>query len=116
MKKLTPIVLMLSFFLTAISVGFAQHTLTKAEKKQLKVQRHTVMERFEPEMVLSAEDRLQLKEDRIIHLIATKELLDTLNISKRKRRRLMRDLKRSPIFSERLNKVIAETKFEEDDN
>ena len=116
MKKLTPIVLMLSFFLTATSVGFGQHTLTQAEKKQLKVQRHKVMERFEPEMVISAEDRLQLKEDRIIHLIATKELLDTLNISKRKRRRLMRDLKRSPIFSERLNKVIAETKFEEDDN
>ncbi|WP_273566918.1 hypothetical protein [Maribacter halichondriae] len=84
------------------------------KKEKLKVQRHTVMERFEPELVISVEDRIQLKEDRIITLQRTKQLLDTLDISDRKRRKLIRDLKRSPVFSERLVKVIAETKFEDD--
>lgn len=96
------------------SFGLAQDTPKRIEKKNIKVQKHTVMEKFEPELVIPVEDRIQLKEDRIVEIKRTKELLDTLSISKRKRRKLMRDLKRSPIFSERLNKVIAENKFEED--
>lgn len=109
-------ILTLVMLFVGTSVIFAQDANKQNEKKNIKVQKHTVMEKFEPELVIPVEDRIQLKEDRIVELKRTKELLDTLSISKRKRRRLMRDLRRSPVFSDRLNKVIAENKFEENEN
>lgn len=88
--------------------------IPKAIKKNIKVQKYTILEQFEEELVVPVEERIQLKEDRIVKYIRTKELLDTVDISKSKRRKLMRDLRRSPIYSERLNRVIADTKFEDD--
>jgi len=116
MKNRSAGILIVCAFFTSISFSLAQDTQIEIEKNEIKVQKHTVMERFEPEMVISVEDRIQLKQDRIVELRRTKELLDTLSISKRQRRKLLRDLRRSPVFSERLNKVIAENIFEEDDN
>ncbi len=110
------IVMTLCLLLLGICTALGQTTAKNPEKKQIKVQKHTVMERFDPELVIPVEDRIQLKKDRIVEFRRTKELLDTLSISKRKKRKLMRDLKRSPIFTERLNKVIADNTFEDDDN
>lgn len=71
------------------------------------------MDQFAPELVPSASERLALKKDRIAHQENTKMILDTLDISNRKRRRLLRELKRNP-FSEHLHKIImAETHFED---
>ncbi|MFH6603915.1 hypothetical protein ACEZ3G_10545 [Maribacter algicola] len=97
------------------SVALGQTTAGNLEKKQIKVQQYTVMERFDPNLVLPVEDRIQLKKDRIVEFRRTKELLDTLSISKRKKRKLMRDLRRSPIFTERLNKVVAENTLEDNE-
>ena len=116
MKKLRSIPLVLGLFIAGMLFGFSQNTPTKLQQEKLKVKKHTLMERFEPEMVIPVEDRIQLKEDRIVQLKETKELLDTLNITERKRRKLIRDLRRSPIFSNRLNKIIAENKYVEDEN
>lgn len=93
----------------------AQSTPQKSDVEEISVQEHTLMERFEPDFVVSVEDRIQLKRDRIAKISHTKELLDILDISDRKRRKLLEDLRWSP-FSTRLSKVIAETKFESIEN
>ena len=94
-----------------VGVGFLYTTQLTAQNTDIKVQKYTLMERFEPNLVVSMEDRIQLKKGRIAETNRTKELLDTLDISDRKRRKLLKDLRLSP-FSNRLSKVIAEAKFE----
>ncbi|MGB5553761.1 MAG: hypothetical protein WBM83_03815 [Flavobacteriaceae bacterium] len=111
MKKLAYLILICTSFLLGTTKSTAQN---KVAKKEVKVQKHTLLERFEPEIVLTAEERVQLKEDRLATVERTEHFLDTLDISDRKRKRLMRDLKRSPIFTERLSKVIAENNFVDD--
>lgn len=103
--KVCCLVLLLGCFFT---------TAAQDEKKEsITVQKYTVMDKFAPELVPTASERLALKEDRIAHQIHTKMILDTLDISKRKRRRLLRELKRNP-FSDQLDKIImAETHFED---
>lgn len=82
-------------------------------KKTITVQKHTIMDQFEPDLVKPVSERLELKKDRIAHQINTKNILDTLDISDRKRRRLLKELKRNP-FSEHLDKIImAETHYED---
>ena len=93
------------------------YSQAKAETKPV-VQKRTLMNKFEPAYVKSYEERLELKDKRIAKQKMTKRILDTLSISDRKRRKLMRELKRSP-FSKRIDEVImAKTHFEdvEDDN
>jgi len=85
-----------------------------ADKKQVKVQKRTIMDQFEPNYVKPVEERIALKEKRIATQQQAKKILDTLDISERKRRRLMRELRRSP-FSERVQKtILAETEFEDE--
>ncbi len=85
-----------------------------AKKKDIKVQKRTLMGQFEPDMVKPVEERIALKERRITHQRITKRILDTLDISDRKRRKLMRELRKSP-FSGRIAKtILAGTEFEED--
>lgn len=77
------------------------------------------MEKFEPEMVISVEGRTQMKEVRLAEIERGKNIIDTLNISERKKRKLLGDLYWSP-YSDRLEKnipdiKIVDTKFEEDD-
>ncbi|WP_158657197.1 hypothetical protein [Maribacter cobaltidurans] len=83
------------------------------ETKTILVQKHTIMDQFAPELVTPVSERLELKQQRIAHQRNTRKILDTLDISERKRRRLLKELQRSP-FSERLDKIImAETHFED---
>lgn len=103
----------LSFFCFSTLVLSAQVANDKTDKKEIKVQKNTLMERFEPDLVVSVEDRIQLKKDRLLEIRQTRKILDTLDISDRKRQKLLKDLRLSP-FSTRLSKVMAETKFEED--
>ncbi|WP_047245231.1 hypothetical protein [Maribacter thermophilus] len=82
-------------------------------KKEVRVEKYTLMDKFEPEYVLPVDQRIKLKKNRIAHQRHTKQILDTLDISDRKRRRLIRELKRSP-FSEKVQHIItAETQFED---
>lgn len=77
------------------------------------------MEKFEPEMVISIEGRTQMKEERLAEIERGKHIIDTLDVSQRKKRKLLGDLYWSP-YSDRLEKnitdtKIVDTKFEEDD-
>ncbi|CAZ98514.1 hypothetical protein Q4603_09685 [Zobellia galactanivorans] len=85
-----------------------------AQEKPAEVTKYTVMERFEPELILSAKEREQLKEERIAEVKRRREILDTLSISERKRERLLQDLIKDP-FSNRLSRTMAEIEFEDEE-
>ena len=84
---------------------------------KVKITKYTVMSKFESDLVISAEEREEKKQQRILDTYRRKELLDTMDISARKRRKLLKDLRKTP-FSDRLSKatVIVETDFEEEEN
>ncbi|MDO6601763.1 hypothetical protein SAMN03080594_102709 [Arenibacter palladensis] len=104
------IVLVMVFFLVD---GNAQSKESDTLGKKLKVEKWTVLEEYEPDMILSAEDRMALKKKRFVEVKRRKGILDTMDISDRKRKRLMRDLYKNP-FSDRLMKTLADTQFEDD--
>ncbi len=87
---------------------------TKKPKQEEKVQRHTIMEKFAPDISLTAEERQQKRLDRIAEIKFRKSVIDTLDISERRRQKLLTDLKYNP-FSDRLNRTMAEIQFEDDD-
>lgn len=97
--------LLLVFF--SINYTVAQEKAKKDTDKTIKVKKRTIMERYEPEMVISAEERLQKKLERLAEIKRKRAIIDTLSISNRKRRKLLLELYRSP-FSTRLSKAIAE--------
>ncbi|TMM57266.1 hypothetical protein FEE95_12325 [Maribacter algarum] len=85
----------------------------KIDKSNVKVQRHTVMSRFEPEIASTEEKRLEKRHNRIAETERKLSIIDTLDISKRRKKALLRDLEYTP-FSDRLNKAtLVDTKFEE---
>ncbi len=77
------------------------------------VKKHTVMEQYEPDMILSVDEREQLKEKHKNLIAKRKSVLDTLDISERRRQRLLRVLSKSP-FSNELNKAMADIEFEDE--
>ena len=82
-----------------------------ANTKEVRVKKHTVLSQFEPGLVIPADERLQLKNDRLNTIRERRAMIDTLTLSDRKRRKLLKELYRSP-FSYHWNKLIAD--IEED--
>ncbi|WP_299433205.1 hypothetical protein [uncultured Maribacter sp.] len=83
---------------------------------KIKITKYTVMSKFEPDYVIPAEERIAQKKHRIFETYRKKDMLDTLDISERKRKKLIQDLRTSP-FSDRLSKsVIVNTKFEDEED
>lgn len=71
------------------------------------------MSRFEPEIASTEEKRLEKRNNRIAETERKLRIIDTLDISKRRKKALLRDLEYTP-FSNRLNKAtLVDTKFEE---
>ncbi|MCK0189240.1 hypothetical protein [Arenibacter sp. F20364] len=103
------ILLVMGFFLVDLN---AQTRESDTLGKKLKVEKWTILEEYEPDMILSAEDRISLKKKRIVEAKRRKGILDTMDISDRKRKRLLKDLYKNP-FSDRLMKTLADTKFED---
>ena len=103
-----------TFFLTFIAPLGAQE-VKKAQKEEVKVVKRTLMEKYEPEMILTAEDRAQLKLERLARIQKRHRIIDTLKISERKKRGLLRELYRSP-HSYKWDKLIADLEFEVDDD
>jgi hypothetical protein len=127
MKNTKLVAFGLCVFLYGTTSIFAQEVVSKPTtvkttptlkivKNNVKVQRHTIMERFEPELVVTAEERMEKKQERIADTEMKLRILDTLDISNRKKRKLLLDLKYSP-FSDRLNKAtVVDTEFEDTSN
>lgn len=91
--------------------GSAQSEKKDTLGKKLKVEKRTVLEEYEPDMILSAKDRMDLKKKRMVEAKRRQGILDTLDIPDRKRKKLLKDLYKNP-FSERLLKTLADAKFE----
>ncbi len=96
------------FLLLFLSVNYttAQEKAKKDTDEAIKVKKHTVMERYEPGLVLSAEERLEKKKNRLAEIKRKRAIIDTMSISNRKRRKLLLELYRSP-YSTRLSKALA---------
>lgn len=78
------------------------------------VEKHTLMEQFEPELVLSVAERVRLKKERKAVIKRRRGILDTLDISEKRRQRLLKALLKNP-FSNKLNRAVAEIEFVEDE-
>jgi hypothetical protein len=77
------------------------------------VEKKTVMELYEPGMVLTVEDRIRLKKERLALIQKRRRIIDTLDISDRRKRRLLKELYSTP-HSDRWERVIADIEFEND--
>ena len=107
------ILICISVLCFSTTTVFAQEKPEKVIlKKDFEIQKHTIMERFEPGYVISAQKRAIMKMKRIKNAEYTLGVLDTMKISSRKRKQLLHDLKYNPL-SERLNKFIVESKFDD---
>lgn len=117
MNKLTIEVFSLLMVLLLFPLGttHGQETSNIQPTQQfIKVKKRTVMERYEPKMILSVEDRVRLKEERLATIKKRREIIDTLSISERRRRRLLKELYRTP-NSDRWEKAIADMEFVDDE-
>lgn len=92
--------------------GRAQSVQKDSTGQKLKVEKWTILEEYEPDMILSTEDRINLKKKRIVEAKRRKGILDSLDITDRKRKKLLKDLRNNP-FSDRLMKTLADAKFED---
>jgi hypothetical protein len=92
--------------------GSAQSEKKDTLGKKLKIEKWTVLEEYEPDMILSAKDRMDLKKKRMVEAKRRRGILDTLDIPDRKRKKLLRDLYNNP-FSERLLRTLADAGFED---
>lgn len=93
----------------SISTIQAQDSL----KSDVKVKQRILLNQFESDYVLTASERVALKQSRIAYQYRMKELLDSIDISDAKRKRLLQELKKNP-FSERVQTVIANHMVSED--
>lgn len=94
------LLLMLSY-----AEGLAQPAATYLAGTELKVQNRTLMEHFAPELVLPPEERMRLKKERLITVRRREAVLDTLELPKRTKRRLLKELRHSP-FTEEWEKAM----------
>ena len=110
MKKISQSLFWCGLFFTTISATAQEVNDMNTEKSVVK---YTIMERFEPELILTATEREKMKAERFAEIKSKMEILDTLDISERKRDRLIEDLMENP-FSPRLARTLAEIEFQED--
>lgn len=104
------------FYLFSFGIFFkitAQDSVALPSQKELKIRERTIMAQFESQLVLSAEERLQKKLDRREMIKKRQAIIDTLDISDRRRRRLLKELYDSPL-SDRWDRLVAKMEFEED--
>jgi len=103
MKKIT----FLGGILLCLLMGLHTTCAQDSAILKTKVKKRLLLNQFESTYVLSASERIALKQSRLAHQYRTKKILDTLNISDRKRNKLMRELQRNP-FSDYIQDVIAD--------
>lgn len=104
----------LAISLLAATHVSAQDTAPNTTKKEVEVQRYTVMEQFATENMFTVEERKQKRLAHLAEIEKLKRALDTMDISRRKKRKILADLINKP-YSDRVNQAMAEISFEEGD-
>ncbi len=112
MKKYTYIFAS-SLALFCTSTIISQQREVEIERNSEPEKRYTLMERFDPELALSANERERMKAERFAEIKLKMQLLDTMDISERKREKLLSDLIEKP-FSARFFRNMANSQFEEE--
>ena len=92
----------------------AQQIASNAKSNEVRVKKYTVLSQYEPELVVPAQERLQLKYERLNTIKERRAIIDTLSLSDRKRRKLLKELYRSP-FSNHWDKLVADIEEEEEE-
>ncbi|MCP4976541.1 MAG: hypothetical protein GY931_10305 [Maribacter sp.] len=113
MKKITNWAIGALFCIGGTTQLLAQEVLPGNTTQNIDVQKYTVMEQYEPELVLSVDERIRLKKKRVATIKRRMGILDTLDISDRRRQKLLKALLKNP-FSDKLNKAVADIEFLED--
>ncbi|HEA80699.1 hypothetical protein LCGC14_0128680 [marine sediment metagenome] len=88
--------------LMSISTVVAQDSL----QSDTRVKQRMLLNQFESDYVLTANERVALKQARLAYQYRIRKILDSIDISEGKRRRLLQELKRNPL-SEKVQAVIA---------
>ena len=115
MKKFIPILLGVCVFMYAPNCNAQeQKEDTTKTKVIIKVKKKTILEQYEKDFVIPKDERLQLKKDRYKDYLLKKSILDTMKISDRRKKKLLRDLRFKP-FSPQLSKAFADIKFEDEE-
>lgn len=102
MKKLTIFGSVLLYMILCMNTAFAQDSL----QFDARVKQRMLLNQFESDYVLTASERVALKQSRLAYQYRMKEILDSMDISDGRRKRLIQELKRNP-FSEKVQAVIA---------
>lgn len=89
-----------------LTMGLHMTNAQTSGQPKIKMKQRLLLNQFESEYVLTASERMALKESRIAYQYKTKELLDSLDISTKKRKRLIQELKRNPL-SDRVQDAIS---------
>ncbi len=103
MEKLTLLGGVFMCLFLGMNTAIAQNSDTVSAQ----VTKRPLLNQFESDYVLTASERIALKQSRIAYQYRVKEILDSVEISDRKRKRLLLELKRNP-FSEKIKEVVAE--------
>jgi hypothetical protein len=114
MKNINFLIIIALVYLFGCTQLIAQDPVFGKKSQNVKVKKYTVMEQYEPELVLSVNERIRLKKKRIATIKRRRGILDTLDISERRRERLLKELLNNP-FSDKLNKAVADIEFVEDE-
>lgn len=114
MKARTSYGLIICLFACAFSAPLYAQEIKKSQKNEVVVVKRTLIEKYEPEMILTAEDRARLKLERMALIQKRHSIIDTLDISERRKRSLLKELYRSP-HSYKWDKLIADLEFKDED-
>ena len=109
MKKLT----IFCGFLLCLILGTQNAQAQDSLQSDARVKQRMLLNQFESDYVLTASERVALRQSRLAHQYRMKEILDSIDISDARRRRLIQELKKNP-FSERVQSVIANHTDSED--
>ena len=100
-------------------LGMNTAAAQNSDSVSAKVNKRPLLNQFESDYVLTASERIALKQSRIAYQYRVKEILDSVEISDRKRKRsakkplyrkrkrLLLEIKRNP-FSEKIKEAVAE--------
>ena len=91
----------------------AQDSAALPTQQELNIRKRTILAQFDSEMVESADVRLQKKLDRRQLILRRQAIIDTLDISERRRRRLLKELYNSPL-SDRWERLVTKLEIDED--
>ncbi len=86
--------------------------LKAEEQDTLFVKYKTVLERYEAAYVATTQERLQMKKRRKALIRFRESVIDTLPVSNRLKRRLLKELYNTP-FTEEWSRVLADLEFED---